>query len=81
LSSVCVVVIQHSNICLSKGKIFNSHVNSFIVVVVRSLKVVQDYWGFVILTQVKGGAKKRTPVFLGALKGLATATYFRNRSL
>jgi hypothetical protein len=46
------------DVLLSKGKIFSSHINSFIVGVVRSLKVVQDYWGFVILTQAKGGCKK-----------------------
>jgi hypothetical protein len=47
------------DVLLSKGKIFSSHINSFIVGVVRSLKVVQDYWGFVILTQAKGGGCKK----------------------
>jgi hypothetical protein len=65
LSSVCVVIIQLLDVLLSKGKIFSSHINSFIVGVVRSLIVVQDYWGFVILTQAKGGVQKNRLPFDG----------------
>lgn len=60
MPSFCVVVIQLTDICLGKCKIFSSHINSLSVVVVRSLKVLQDLWGFVILQAKRGGvAKKR----------------------
>ena len=72
VSSLRVVVIQLMDICLGKGKIFSSHINSFSVVVVRSLKVLQDYWGFVILYALRGGCQKNGPPFYGKPKVLET---------
>jgi hypothetical protein len=68
VSSLRVVVIQLMDICLGKGKIFSSHINSFSVVVVRSLKVLQDYWGFVILYANRGVSKKMGLLFTGSPK-------------
>jgi hypothetical protein len=75
MARASVVVIQLTDICLGKGKIFSSHINSFSVAVVRSLKVLQDCWGFVILYAKRGvyPQKKWTP-FLREVQTLKTAT-------